>query len=232
MANYFARRIIEAIPVIIGVSILVFMLIHFIPGDPALALLGERATEENIQAIRDRLGLNKPLYEQYFIWVGNTLQGDLGHTVRGNIPVVNEIRSRFPATIELSISALFLATLLGVPIGIISAVKRNSILDTASMFWALFGVSIPIFVLGLLLIFIVGVELEWLPFVGRLSSSIDLERKTGLHLIDAILARNSDAFRDAIEHLILPAVTLSTIPMAIIARITRCLLYTSDAADE
>ena len=221
MSKYFARRILEAIPVIIGVSILVFMLIHFIPGDPAIAMLGERATEENVQAMRERLGLNEPLYKQYIIWVSKTARGDLGNTVRGNIPVTNEIRTRFPATIELSLSALTIATLLGVPIGIISAVRRNSLIDTASMFLALFGVSIPIFVLGLLLIFIVGVELDWLPFVGRLSSSIDLEKVTGLHVVDAIVTRNSEALRDALEHLILPAITLATIPRAIIARITR-----------
>lgn len=221
MARYFARRVVEAIPVIFGVSVLVFMLIHLIPGDPAIAILGERATEEDIQAIRERLGLNEPLYEQYVIWVGNMAQGDLGNTVRGNIPIENEIRDRFPATVELSLAALMIAVLVGVPIGIISAVKRNSLIDTASMFLALFGVSIPIFVLGLLLIFLIGVELNWLPFVGRLGSAYDIETVTGLHVVDAIIARDTDALRDAVEHLILPAVTLATIPMAIIARITR-----------
>jgi peptide/nickel transport system permease protein len=221
MATYVARRLIEAIPVVFGVSILVFLLIHLIPGDPAVAILGERATEENIQAMRERLGLNKPLYEQYFIWIGNMAQGDLGNTVRGNIPIADEIRSRFPATIELSLSALTVAVLVGVPTGILSGIKRNSLIDTASMFTALFGVSIPIFVLGLLLIFIVGVELHWLPFVSRLSSSIRIERVTGLYTIDAIIAGDWDAFKDAAEHLILPAITLATVPMAIIARITR-----------
>lgn len=221
MASYLARRVLEAIPVILGVSILVFSLLHLIPGDPAVAILGERATEENVQAMRERLGLNKPLYEQYLIWAGNMLQGDLGHTVRGNIPVADEIRSRFPATIELSLSALTFAVLVGVPMGILSGIRRNSLIDTFSMITALFGVSIPIFVLGLLLIYIVGVELHWLPFVGRLSSGFQLESVTGLHTVDAILARDWDAFRDAVEHLILPAVTLATIPMAVIARITR-----------
>lgn len=221
MATYVARRLIEAIPVVFGVSILVFLLLHLIPGDPAVAILGERATEENIAAMRERLGLDKPLYEQYFIWIGNMAQGDLGNTVRGNIPVANEIRSRFPATIELSLSALTVAVLVGVPTGILSGIKRNSLIDTASMFTALFGVSIPIFVLGLLLIFIVGVELHWLPFVSRLSSSIRIERVTGLYTIDAIIAGDWDAFKDAAEHLILPAITLATVPMAIIARITR-----------
>jgi peptide/nickel transport system permease protein len=221
MGKYFVRRLIEAIPVLFGVSVLVFMLLHLIPGDPATAMLGERATEENVQALRRQLGLDKPLYEQYIVWMGRLAQGDLGHTVRGNIPVANEIRNRFPATIELSLAALTLATLFGLPTGVISAVKRNSLVDTASMFAALFGVSIPIFVLGLLLIFLVGVWLGWLPFVGRLSSGVQIARVTGLYTVDALLDGNWSAFKDAAEHLILPAVTLATVPLAVIARITR-----------
>ncbi len=221
MGQYILRRLVESIPVVIGVSILVFMLIHFIPGDPATAMLGERATPENVENLRERLGLNRPLPEQYLLWVGRVLTGDLGNTVRGNISVSDEIRHRFPATIELSMSALFLATIIGVPVGIISALRRNSAIDTISMFGALFGVSVPIFVLGLLLIFFVGVELNLLPFVGRLSSNIQLERVTGFNILDAILTGNGEALRDSIEHLILPAVTLMTVPLAIIARITR-----------
>lgn len=222
MGKYLARRIIETIPVVIGVSILVFMLIHLIPGDPAIAILGDRATPENIEALRERLGLNRPLAEQYFIWVGNLLQGDLGNTVRGNIPVINEVRARFPATVELALSALFIATLIGVPVGVLSAVRRNSFIDTASMFTALFGVSIPIFVLGLLLIFFVGVELRLLPFIGRLDTSdVQLQTITGLHTIDAILTGNWRALGNALSHLILPSITLMTVPLAIIARITR-----------
>src|SRR5690554_3609108 len=221
MAKYLARRIIESIPVIIGVSILVFMLLHLIPGDPASAMLGERATPENVEALRERLGLNKPLYEQYLLWVGRMLQGDLGHTVRGNIPVADEIGARFPATIELSLAALFVATVVGVPLGIISGIKRNSIIDTLTMFGALFGVSIPIFVLGLLLIFLIGVEWGWLPFVGRLTSGAGIERRTGMHVIDSLLSGNFAGFKDAVEHLILPTITLATVSLAIIARITR-----------
>ncbi|MEP0762119.1 MAG: ABC transporter permease, partial [Chloroflexota bacterium] len=111
MTKYLARRLIESIPVIIGVSVLVFMLLHLIPGDPATTILGERATPENVAALRERLGLTKPLYEQYFIWAGNMLQGDLGYTVRGNIPVADEITSRFPATVELSLAALLIAVI-------------------------------------------------------------------------------------------------------------------------
>ncbi len=221
MARFLARRTLEAIPVIVGVSILVFMLMHLIPGDPATAILGERATEENIQALRERLGLNKSLPEQYLLWAGRMLQGDLGNTVRGNIPVADEISSRFPATIEMSVAAMIIATVIGVPIGIISAMKRNSVIDTFTMFLALFGVSIPVFVLGLLLIFLLGVELDLLPFVGRLSGDFPIERRTGLHLVDAVLGGNWDGFKDALQHLIMPSVTLATIPLAIIARITR-----------
>lgn len=221
MSQYIIRRLFEAIPVVIGVSVLVFLLIHLIPGDPAIALLGERASEENVAAIRERLGLNRSLPEQYFIWIGNIAQGDLGNTVRGNIPVANEIRSRFPATMELSLVALTFATALGVPMGIFSAIRRNSWFDTATMLGALFGVSIPIFVLGLLLIFFVGVELGWLPFVSRLDAGIQLERITGLHVVDSILTGNWRALGNALKHLILPAITLMTIPLAVIARITR-----------
>lgn len=221
MTQYIVKRLLQSLPVILGVSILVFSLLHLIPGDPAVALLGERATEENIEALRERLGLNRPLGEQYLIWAGNMLQGDMGRTIRGNIPVSQEIATRFPATVELSLMALTVATVIGVPVGILSAVRRNSLLDTASMLFALVGVSIPIFVLGLLLIFLVGVELRALPFVGRLSTGMQLETITGLHLLDSLLTGNLEAFNDALRHLILPAVTLMTIPLAIIARITR-----------
>ncbi|MDX1991712.1 MAG: ABC transporter permease [bacterium] len=222
MGKYLFRRLLETIPVVVGVSILVFLLIHFIPGDPAVAILGDRASPENIAALREQLGLNRPLHEQYLIWVGNLLRGDLGNTVRGNIPISLEISHRFPATIELSLFALFIATVIGVPVGVISAVRRNSVIDTASMIGALFGVSIPIFVLGLLLIFFVGVELQLLPFIGRLDNrEVNLQTITGLHVVDSILTGNWRALGNALEHLILPSITLMTIPLAIIARITR-----------
>lgn len=221
MAKYLIRRLLEAVPVILGVSILVFSLIHFIPGDPATVLLGERASAANVADLRERLGLDRPVLEQYFVWAGNILRGDLGNTIRGNIPIRNEIRNRFPATVELSLVALFLATIIGIPVGILSAVRRNSLFDTFSMLGALIGVSIPIFVLGLLLIFLIGVELRWLPFIGRLSTGVTITKVTGLHTVDAIISGNWPALKDAARHLVLPAVTLMTIPLAIIARITR-----------
>ncbi|NUM45624.1 MAG: ABC transporter permease, partial [Anaerolineales bacterium] len=202
MTQYFVRRLLESIPVLVGVSMLVFLLLHLIPGDPAVALLGERATPERIDEVRDQLGLNRPLYEQYFIWVGKVIQGDLGETINGRIPVSKELRNRFPATIELAIAALVFAVILGVPIGIISAIRRNSLIDTMSMFGALFGVSIPIFVLGLLLIFFVGVKLRLLPFIGRLDPDIELEKITGMYVVDSILTGNMKALKNSLEHLV------------------------------
>ncbi len=221
MSTYLIRRIIESIPVVFGVSVLVFMLLRLIPGDPAIALLGERASAENVAAIRERLGLDKPLPEQYVIWVSRLLQGDLGNTVRGNIPIANELRSRFPATVELALVAITLSTAIGVPLGILSAVRRNSMIDTATMFGALLGVSIPIFVLGLLLIYIFGVHFRLLPFIGRIDATMQVETRTGLLVVDSFLSGNWAALGSALRHLILPALTLFTIPLAIIARITR-----------
>lgn len=221
MSTYLIRRVLESLPVVFGVSVLVFLLLRLIPGDPAIALLGERASAENVAAIRERMGLEKPLPEQYVIWISSLLQGDLGNTVRGNIPIKNELRSRFPATAELALVAITLATAIGVPLGIASAVRRNSLLDTATMFGALLGVSIPIFVLGLLLIYLFGVQLRLLPFIGRIDATIPLETRTGLLVVDAFISGNWPALGDALRHLVLPALTLFTVPLAIIARITR-----------
>jgi peptide/nickel transport system permease protein len=221
MFRYIVRRILEAIPVLIGASIAVFMLVHLIPGGPEVALLGERGSPENVAALRARLGLDRPLPEQYLIYVGNILRGDLGRSVAGNIPIADELRQRFPATAELSIFALVLAVLIGVPLGVISAVKRGSWVDTGTMLGSLIGVSMPIFWLGLLLLWFFGVELKLLPFIGRLSPNVTIENITGLYTLDAILTGNWSALGDAFKHLILPSVTLSTIPIAIIARITR-----------
>ncbi|MBN1963633.1 MAG: ABC transporter permease [Anaerolineae bacterium] len=161
------------------------------------------------------------LDSQYFIFLGRILRGDLGRSIQGNIPIGDDFARRFPATIELSIAALAIAILVGVPIGIVSAVRRNSWVDTFSMFLALLGVSLPIFVLGLLLIYLFGVQLGWLPTGQRLSATLSLEPITGFLLLDALLRGNGEVFSDALSHILLPAFALSTIPLSIIARITR-----------
>jgi peptide/nickel transport system permease protein len=221
MTRYIIRRILESIPVLLGASIAVFLLVHLIPGGPEVVLLGERASEENVAQLREHLGLDRPLPEQYLIYIRNTLSGDLGHSVAGNIPIANELRQRFPATIELSFFALTIAITIGVPIGVLSAVRRGSWIDTGTMMGSLIGVSMPIFWLGLLLLWFFGVHLHILPFIGRLSTNMEIETRTGLYTVDAILSGNWAGLGDALAHLILPSFTLSTIPLAIIARITR-----------
>jgi peptide/nickel transport system permease protein len=209
------------IPTLLGVSIIVFLMLHFTPGDPAELLMGERATEEALQEIREHLGLNKPVYVQYGLFMKQLLQGDLGETIWTRQKVWIEMKQRFPATFELSIVALSISVFMGMIFGIISATKQYSIFDYMSMLGALFGVSMPIFWLGLVFMVIFSLNLGWLPMSGRLSVGIEIERITNFLILDAVLTRNWAGFRDAIWHIIMPACTLSTIPTAIIARMTR-----------
>ena len=221
MLSYAIRRIFILIPTLLGVSILVFLMLHLTPGDPAEMLLGERATEEALHQIREHLGLNEPLYVQYGMFLKRLMRGDLGETIWTRQKVWIEIKQRFPATIELAVAALSIACLFGITLGIISATKQYSVFDYVSMLGALTGVSMPIFWLGLVFMLIFSVNLGWLPLSARLSIDVDLEVITNIYTLDALLTRNWVALRDAIWHLIMPAVTLSTIPMAIIARMTR-----------
>jgi peptide/nickel transport system permease protein len=339
---YILRRVFQTLPVLFGISILVFSFLFFIPGDPAIAILGERATPESIARVREQLGLNKPLFlnmpytynyicppdytgpyfdlvvtmipntcvrdvqpkpdwslwraqdtdsltatriinpgadnqetttpteladilrfagvrtveqlelapnesktypaprgtititravetrwvsdllqSQYIDYMSRILRGDLGNSIQGNISTNQELARRFPATIEVALAALTIATVIGVPMGMLSALRRNSWIDTLSMFLALIGVSLPIFVLGLLMIYLFSVQLGWLPTGLRLDVNLSLIPITGLLIPDAILRGNGDVLGNALRHLIMPSVALSTIPLAIIARITR-----------
>lgn len=221
MFQYIIRRFLTIIPVLLGVSILVFGFLRLIPGDPAQVMLGERATPENIARVREQLGLTKPLHEQYLIFIGNALRGDLGRSVLRGEPVTQEIIRRFPATIELALSAILVAILVGIPAGIISAVRRGSLLDAASMLLALTGVSMPIFWLGLMLILLFSVVLSLLPTGGRLDAGTNFVPITNLLLLDSVLRGDVGILVQTLKHLALPAVALGSIPMAIIARMTR-----------
>ena len=221
MLAYIIRRILILIPTLLGVSIIVFLMLHMTPGDPAELLLGERATEEALVQLREHLGLNEPLYVQYGMFLKRLMKGDLGETIWTRQKVWIEVKHRFPATIELTLAALCIACFFGIIFGIISATKQYSIFDYLSMLGALAGVSMPIFWLGLIFMLIFSLNLGWLPISGRLSVDIDLEVITNFYILDAVLTRNWAALKDAIWHLIMPAVTLSTIPMAIVARMTR-----------
>lgn len=221
MGRYAVRRSLTIIPVLLGVSVLVFSFIHLIPGDPALTMLGERATPEKVEEVRRQLGLDRPIPEQYLIYLGKIVRGDLGISIVRGDPVLTDLLRRFPATVELATAAIFLALLLGIPIGIVSAVWRNSLMDSLSRVWALAGVSMPIFWLGLMLAWFFGVQLRWLPTGFRLDTGTAFEPWTNFVILDAALQGNWAVLRDALRHLILPAVALATIPLAVIARMTR-----------
>jgi len=218
---FILKKLAQVIPTLLGLSVLIFLMIHMVPGDPAEMMLGERANENSLRELRHQLGLDQPLYVQYGKFMGRLVQGDLGRALRTNEKITKEIKEHFPATLELSMVAIIIAIVLGMLAGIISATKQYSIFDYGSMLLSLVGVSMPIFWLGLVLMIIFSIKLAWLPLSGRLSYDIVLEPITNLYLVDSLLQGNWAAFKDALWHIIMPAITLSTVPMAIIARMTR-----------
>jgi peptide/nickel transport system permease protein len=219
--RYIIWRLFQLCLILLGVSLVVFLMLRFIPGDPARLLLGEFATPEELASLREQLGLDQPQILQYGIFLKNMLHGDFGNSVRTGAPVIDEIVVRLMATAELSIAAMLIATIVGVVAGVVSAVRQYSILDYVSMFLALVGISMPIFWLGLMLIYLFAVKIHLLPMMGRISMGVDVPPVTGLVIVDCLLSGQLALVFDAVKHLILPAFTLSTIPMAIIARITR-----------
>jgi peptide/nickel transport system permease protein len=219
--RYTVQRLIETIPVLIGVSVVVFLFLRLIPGDPALTLLGERATEANLARVREQLGIDQPIYVQYWRYVKGLAQFDIGRSIRSNRPIAEEARGRFPATVELATTALVIASAVGVTGGIVAGVGRGTVADHVARILSLGGVSIPIFWLGLVLIWVFAVQLGWLPADGRLSASTKYVPRSGFVVIDGLLSGRYDLVRDALWHLILPAVALSTVPMAVIMRMTR-----------
>ena len=221
MLRFVVRRLLLLVPILIGLSLLVFFWVRALPGGPAQALLGERATPETIAAIERQYGLDKPIYVQYWRFVKQYGRGDFGDSITSRRPVLEELKQRFPATVELALAAMVFALVLGIPLGFVAAKRYGSVTDHASLLASLLGISIPIFFLAILLKFVFAVELGWLPTVGRLSVLIDLEHPTNFYILDAILTGNTEALWDGLKHLVLPAVALGTIPLAIIARITR-----------
>jgi len=209
------------IPVLLGTSIIVFSLIHLAPGDPARTMAGEHASQRTINAIREKYGLDKPLYIQYGIWLNRALHGDMGRSIVSNEYVTKEIFDRFPNTFELTFFAMILAIVIGTIAGIISASKQYSALDYTFMGIALFGVSMPVFWLGIMLMMIFGVYLRWLPIGGRINILIPFHRITGFYLLDSIITGNFAALISTLRYLILPSTALATIPMATIARVSR-----------
>jgi dipeptide transport system permease protein len=222
MFAFILRRAALIVPTFIGVTLLAFALIHLIPGDPVENVSGERGMDP---ARRERLlhefGLDRPLPEQYASYIGNVLKGDLGTSLTTHESVLGEFATLFPATVELAFFAMVLAVCIGIPAGIIAALKRNTVADYAVMGVALTGYSMPIFWWALLLILFFSVHLGWTPVSGRIAVEFDVPAATGFMLIDALRSGEPGAFRSALSHLILPAVALGTIPLAVIARMTR-----------
>lgn len=221
MISYIIRRLIMLIPVLIGMSILVFSIVHLIPGDPAKAILGEKASQETLENMREELGLNDPLIVQYKNYMSGLLKGDLGTSIRTKVPISQEIKPYLAATIELTVFAMLFAIIVGVNAGIIAAWKHNSWFDYIAMLIALIGVSMPVFWLGLMEQWIFAQELQWLPSMGRTDVISDVEPVTNFLIFDTLRAGDWEGFKEVMSHLLLPGIALGTIPMAIIARMTR-----------
>jgi dipeptide transport system permease protein len=220
--SFVLKRLALVVPTFIGITLLVFTLIRLIPGDPVEALSGERGmTDERYHRLIHEFGLDRPLPVQYGDYVWKALHGDLGLSAISHEPVFSEFIARFPATVELSIVAMLFALLIGLPAGIVAAVKRNTAWDYSVMGAALTGYSMPIFWWGLLLILFFSVGLGWTPVSGRIAIQYDIPPVTGFMLVDSLLAADKGAFRSALSHLVLPAIVLGTIPLAVIARMTR-----------
>lgn len=246
MLGFIVRRTLLAIPVLIGIVVVVFLLIRAIPGEPCTAILGEQATEEACERFDEANGLNEPIYTQLGIYLANVATFDLGESIRFSRPVNQLLIERLPLTIELALSALTISVLVGVPLGVIAARKHNTLIDSATMAFANIGVSMPVFWLGLMLAYVFALVLRDTPFAlppsGRLTAGVFSEpyyevwgwsltegstwarfnEFIGNHYIfNSVITGQWDLFRDAVKHMILPAVALATIPLAIIARITR-----------
>jgi len=245
MIQFLTRRFLMLIPVLLGILLVTFAIVRLIPGDPCVAMLGERVTKAKCEDFKERYGLNDSIPVQFVRYMGNIVTGELGDSIRFKRPVVDIIAERLPLTIELTICAMFFSTIVGVGLGVISALKRNTIIDTGAMIWANIGVSMPVFWLGLLLAYIFALLLKDTPFYlppsGRFTSGITMdslikvwgiENPSGLQkfvvdflsnsiLWNALATGNWEAFGDGLKHLILPSIAVGTIPLAIIARMTR-----------
>nr|WP_211110334.1 ABC transporter permease [Acuticoccus mangrovi] len=215
------RRLLVSIPVLFGVTLIAFAFVRLLPGDPAVTILGERATPAAIERLRTSLGLDRPIWQQYAEYMSNLLQGDLGNSTITAAPVTKELFSRFPATLELSICALLIGVTAGLWLGRAAARRPGGGTDGGLTLLSLLGISIPIFVLGPLLQYVFGVVLDWLPTSGRINPRLFVSTPTGFLLWDTASQGEWGAFRDVVAHLVLPSVTLSMMPMAMVARMTR-----------
>lgn len=218
----FLERLLQLVPVLLGVSVIVFVMISLTPGDPVQIMIGDQAiTPEQEAALRRDLGLDRPMHERFFVFLGNAVQGDFGQSFYHRRPVSEVIAERLPATIELSLVALIIALATSIPLGVLAAIRKNSIFDKIATVVSLLGVSLPGFWFGILLLMFFAVHLNLLPVAGRIGYSSEIEPITHLLLIDTLLRGRPDAFLDALSHIILPAITLGLPMTAILMRVTR-----------
>ena len=224
MLRYLAKRLLWALPTLLGISLAVFFMVHLVPGDPAQVMLGERADAASVAALRAEMGLDRPLYVQLGRFLSDLATLDLGRSFRTHEKITTELLQRFPATCELTFFSMLIAVFGGVGLGIAAALYRGRAADYLGMVLATGGISMPIFWLGLMLILLLAVWLPVFPVSGRLASHIFLPPRTHFYLLDAVLAGDGRALLDLLRHLFLPALTLSTVPLAVIARMTRASL--------
>jgi peptide/nickel transport system permease protein len=215
------RRLLQLIPTLTGLSVLLFFWVHQLPGGPVAAMLGEHATEADRRQIESALGLDEPVWVQYFTYVRELVQLDLGTSSLTGRPVWEEFTLRYPATVELALAAMLIAVVVGIPLGYFAARRRGSWLDVTAVSGSLVGICIPVFFLAFILKQIFAVELGWLPSFGRQTTGLDATEVTGFRVLDGLLTREWDASWDALEHLVLPGVALASIPLAVIVRMTR-----------
>jgi peptide/nickel transport system permease protein len=221
MLRYVVRRLLLLVPILLGLSLLIFAWVRALPGSPAESLLGERATPALVKAYKEKYGLDRSIPEQYWTFVKETATGGLGVSIASRRPITTELRERFPATIELAVAAMIVAVLFGIPLGVIAAKRYGTVFDHSSLVVSLVGISTPVFFLALVLKYLFAVKLGWLPSVGRIDVTAEVRHPTNFYVLDGIVTGDWQTFVDALKHLILPALALGSIPLAIVARITR-----------
>ena len=221
MFQFIFRRILHMVPVLLGVSVVVFFGMHVVPGDVAQMILGDKATPQTLKRLTEELGLNQPVLVQYWRFISHAVVGDFGTSLRTANPVWSDIWLAFPVTVQLATMSLIFALLVGIPIGVHAAVRQNKLFDNLAMIGVLVGISMPVFWVALVLMIYAGMKLDLLPISGLISDGLELRRITGMTLVDSLLTLNFTAFWDSFKHMVLATVALGTIPTAIIARITR-----------
>jgi len=231
LVAYLGSRLLQLAIVLVGVSAVVFFTMHVLPGDVAQLLLGDRGTAEQLTKLRQQLGLDQPVIVQYVRFVTEAAHGNFGTSLTSNNPAFDDVAAAFPVTLQLTLAALALATIIGVPLGVITSLRPGGSFDNLAMTLALFGVSMPVFWLGLMLLLLFGAILDWLPIGGLFGVGIEPPRVTGMSIIDATLTGDGTVIIDSLRHLLLPTVTLATIPLALIVRITRAEMLATATQD-